>query len=190
MSPIFGPCETPTGKRWILTEFICNPPPPTHPTPKLQFSFGAMLMKMLPDFKRRISEDLKKNTGTRLLACNICHNRTGMSLRVRLLWPRMRGRSSVWSSGQSSWLHNGDVICFLWGTNWIYVCYVEESRPPLWSSGRSSWLQNGDVSCFLWRTNWIYICYVEESRPPLSSSGQSSWLHNGDVLCFLWGTNW
>jgi hypothetical protein len=49
----------------------------------------------------------------------------------------------LWSSGQSSWLQNGDirVLCSLWGTNWIYICYVEESRPPLWSSGQSSWLQ-------------------------------------------------
>jgi hypothetical protein len=47
----------------------------------------------------------------------------------------------LWSSGQSSWLQNGEVLCFLWGTNWIYLCYVEESRPPLQSSGRSSWLQ-------------------------------------------------
>jgi hypothetical protein len=47
----------------------------------------------------------------------------------------------MWSSGQSSWLHNADVLCFLWGTNWIYIWYVEESRPPLWSSGQSSWLQ-------------------------------------------------
>jgi predicted AlkP superfamily pyrophosphatase or phosphodiesterase len=45
-------------------------------------------------------------------------------------------------------------IVFLWGTNWIYICYVEESRPPLWSSGQSSWLHNGDVLCFLWGTNW------------------------------------
>jgi hypothetical protein len=52
----------------------------------------------------------------------------------------MKKRPSLWSSGQSSWLHNGDVL-FLWGTNWIYICYVEENRPPLWSSGRSSWLQ-------------------------------------------------
>jgi hypothetical protein len=102
----------------------------------------------------------------------------------RRKWP------PLWSSGQSSWLHNGDVLCFLLGTNWIYICYVEESRPPLWSSGQSSWLQNGYVLCFLLGTNWIYICYVEESRPPLWSSGQSSWLHNGDVLCFLRGTNW
>jgi hypothetical protein len=64
----------------------------------------------------------------------------------------------------------------LWGTNWIYVCYVEESRPPLWYSGQSSWLQNGDVLCFLWGTNWIYIYYVEEGRLPLWSSDQSSWL--------------
>jgi hypothetical protein len=35
----------------------------------------------------------------------------------------------------------GDVLCVLWGTNWIYICYVEESRPPLYSSGQSSWLQ-------------------------------------------------
>jgi hypothetical protein len=91
----------------------------------------------------------------------------------------------LWSSGQSFWLHNGYVLCFLWGTNCIYICYVEESRPPLWSSGQSSWLLNGDVLCFLWGTNWIYRC-----RPPLWSSGQSSWLQNGDVLSFLWGTNW
>jgi hypothetical protein len=82
----------------------------------------------------------------------------------------------LWSSGQSSWLHKEDVLCFLWGTNWIYICYVEESRLPLWSSGQSSWLHNGDVLCFQWGTNWIYICYVEESRPPLWSSGQCSWL--------------
>jgi hypothetical protein len=96
----------------------------------------------------------------------------------------------LWSSGQSSWLRNGDVLWFQWGTNWIYICYVEESRPPLWSSSQSSWLHNGDVLWFQWGTNWIYLCYVEESRPPLWSSGQSSWLHNGDVLWFQWGKNW
>jgi hypothetical protein len=77
---------------------------------------------------------------------------------------------------KSSWLQNGDLLCFLWGTNWIYICYVDESRPPLWSSGQSSWLRNGDVLCFLWSTNWIYMYYVEESRPHLCSVGQSSWL--------------
>jgi hypothetical protein len=96
----------------------------------------------------------------------------------------------LWSSGQSSWLHNGDVLWFLWSTNWIYICCVQESKPPLWSSGQSSWLHNGDVLWFLWSTNWIYICYVEESRPPLWSSGQSSWLQNENVLWFLWGTDW
>jgi hypothetical protein len=82
------------------------------------------------------------------------------------------------------------MYCFLWGTNWIYICPVEGSRHPLWSSGQSSWLQNGNVLCFLWGTNWIYISSVEESRHPLWSSGQSYWLHNGDILCFLWGMNW
>jgi hypothetical protein len=47
----------------------------------------------------------------------------------------------LWSSGQSSWLQNGDVLFFLLSTNWIYICDVEESRPPLWSSGQSFWLQ-------------------------------------------------
>jgi hypothetical protein len=42
---------------------------------------------------------------------------------------------------KSSWLWNGDALCFLWGMNWIYICYVEESRPPLWCSGLSSLLQ-------------------------------------------------
>jgi hypothetical protein len=96
----------------------------------------------------------------------------------------------LWSSGQSSWLQIGDVLCSLWGRNWIYICYVEERRPLLWSSGQSSWLQIGDVLCFLWGRNWIYICYVEERGPPLWSIGQSSWLQIGNVLCFLWGTNW
>jgi hypothetical protein len=36
-------------------------------------------------------------------------------------------RPPLWSSGQSSWLQNGDVLFFLWGTNWIYICYAEES---------------------------------------------------------------
>jgi hypothetical protein len=47
-------------------------------------------------------------------------------------------RPTLFSSGQSSWLRNGDVFCFLWDTNWIYVCYVEEGIPPLWSSGQRS----------------------------------------------------
>jgi hypothetical protein len=50
----------------------------------------------------------------------------------------------------------------MWGTNWIYIFYVEESRPPLWSSGHSSWLNNGDVLCFLWGSKWIYICYIQK----------------------------
>jgi hypothetical protein len=44
-------------------------------------------------------------------------------------------------SRKSSWLQNGCVLCFLWGRNWIYTCYVEERRPPLCSSGQTSWLQ-------------------------------------------------
>jgi hypothetical protein len=53
---------------------------------------------------------------------------------VQFCWP------PLWLSGQSSWLQNGDVLCSLWGTNWIDICCAEESRPPLWSSGQSSCL--------------------------------------------------
>jgi hypothetical protein len=81
-------------------------------------------------------------------------------------------------------------MCFLWGTNSIYLYYVEESRSPLWFSRQSYWLQNGDILCFLCGTNSIYLRYVDESRPPLWSSCQSSWLQNGDILCFPWSTNW
>jgi hypothetical protein len=100
-----------------------------------------------------------------------------MCVRWELRERRFTGRPPLSSSGQSSWLLNGDVLCFLWGTNSVYICYVVESRPPLWSSGQSSWLHNGDILCIMWGTNWIYICYVEESRPPLWYSGQNSWLH-------------
>jgi hypothetical protein len=31
----------------------------------------------------------------------------------------------------------------------MYVCYVEENRPPLWSSGEGFCLHNGDELCFL-----------------------------------------
>jgi hypothetical protein len=52
-------------------------------------------------------------------------------------------------------------LCFLWGTNWIYICYVEESRPPLWSSGQSSWLQNQRPYQIFWEV-------VGLERTPLS----------------------
>jgi hypothetical protein len=74
---------------------------------------------------------------------------------------------SLWSSGESSWLRNGDVLCFLWGTNWIYICYVEESRPPLWPSGQSSWLQI-QSSGFDFRRYEIFWELVGLERGPLS----------------------
>jgi hypothetical protein len=58
-------------------------------------------------------------------------------------------RLPLWSDGQVRVLGCiTEIYCFLWGTNWIYVCCVEASRPtlwcsgpPLWSIGQSSWLQ-------------------------------------------------
>jgi hypothetical protein len=40
-------------------------------------------------------------------------------------------RPPLWSSGQSSWLQNADVLCFLWGTNWIYMLSRKKERLPL-----------------------------------------------------------
>jgi hypothetical protein len=66
-----------------------------------------------------------------------------------------------------SWLQNGDVLCFLWGTNWIDIYYVEESRPPLWSSGQSSWLQM-QRSGFVSRRYQIFWEAVGLERGPFS----------------------
>jgi hypothetical protein len=30
-----------------------------------------------------------------------------------------------WYSAQNSWLQDGDALCFLWGTNSIYICYAQ-----------------------------------------------------------------
>jgi hypothetical protein len=76
-------------------------------------------------------------------------------------WP------TLWSRGQSSWLLNGDVLCFLWRTNWIYIFYVEESTPPLWSSGQSSWLQIQRSGFDSWRYQILWQV-VGLERGPLS----------------------
>jgi hypothetical protein len=58
-------------------------------------------------------------------------------------------------------------MCFLWGTNWIYICYVEESIPPLLSSDQSSWLQI-QKSWFDSRSYQIFWIVVGLERGPLS----------------------
>jgi hypothetical protein len=83
-------------------------------------------------------------------------------------------RPPLWFSGQSSRLQNGDVLCLLWGTNWIYICYVEDRPCGLVVRVPGYRTQIYCVCCEV-RTEF-FICYVEESRPPLWSRGQSSWL--------------
>jgi hypothetical protein len=60
-----------------------------------------------------------------------------------------------------------EMYCILWGVNWIYICYVEESRPPPWSSGHSSWLQ---IQRFWFDTQRYQIFWeaVGLERGPLS----------------------
>jgi hypothetical protein len=89
------------------------------------------------------------------------HRMSQLITKRSLSWP------PLWSSGQSSWLQNGDVLCFLWGTNWIYICYVEESRSPLWSSGQSCWPQI-HRSVFDSRRYQIFWEVVSLERGPLS----------------------
>jgi hypothetical protein len=60
--------------------------------------------------------------------------------------------------------------CLLWFTNWIYICYVEESRPPLWSSGQSSCQQNrGPDSIPGAQIFWKVVC-LERGPPSLVST--------------------
>jgi hypothetical protein len=73
---------------------------------------------------------------------------------LSFLWVGVGVRLAAGGQSTSSSWYQACLWCswpddFLWGTNWIYICHVEESRPPLWSRGQSSWLQNGDVFCFL-----------------------------------------
>jgi hypothetical protein len=77
------------------------------------------------------------------------------------------GLMPLWSGGQSSWLQNGDVLCFPWGTNWIYICCKEESRPPLSSSGQSTWLQIQRSGFDSWRYQ-IFWEVVDPEQGPLS----------------------
>jgi hypothetical protein len=53
-------------------------------------------------------------------------------------------RPPLWSSGQSSWLQNGDVLCFL-------------VRVP----GYSCWLQNGDVFPVRYELNLYMLCRIK-----------------------------
>jgi hypothetical protein len=66
-------------------------------------------------------------------------------------------RPSMWSSGQSSWLQNGDALCFLWGRNCIYICYVEGKRLcglVVWVNGYRT--EKYCDSCEV-RTEFIYV---------------------------------
>jgi hypothetical protein len=76
-------------------------------------------------------------------------------------------------------------MCFLWGTNWIYICYVEDSRPSLWSSGQSSWLeiQRSGIDSRRNQIFWEVVCL---KRGPLSLVGTTEELlgrnNNGSGL--------
>jgi hypothetical protein len=96
---------------------------------------------------------------------------------------------------KSSWLQNGGVLCLLWGTIWIYICYVEESRPPLWSSGQSSLLQIQRSGFNSWVWNWVHSAlwvqlrsYLEEKivTPGLEIGITAVGIHHADYATTLY----
>jgi hypothetical protein len=78
---------------------------------------------------QRISHHMLHNAPLWLLLLYvICVH--GVRTCTKPLWKPSLGRSRIkWEYNgkidehRLSWLHNGDVWCFLWGTNWIYICY-------------------------------------------------------------------
>jgi hypothetical protein len=69
---------------------------------------------------------------------------------------------------------SGDVMWFLWSTNWISLLFC--SGDVMWFLWRTNWISlsfcSHDVMWFLWGTNWISLSFC-----------------SGDVMWFLWGTN-
>jgi hypothetical protein len=106
----------------------------------------------------RLTKDLFRDLVVRVpgyrseMCCVSCEVRTEFICYVG------ESRPPLWPSGQSSWLQNKDVLCFLWGMNWIYV---------MWSSGQSSWLliQRSGFDSRRYQIFWE-IVYLE--RAPLS----------------------
>jgi hypothetical protein len=94
-------------------------------------------------------------------------------------------RPPLWSSGYT-------VLCFLWGTNWIYICYVEETRPPLWSRGQSSYLQiqrtrfdsrRYQISCELVGLERDPLSLMSTSEELLGRKSSGSGLENQENGC-------
>jgi hypothetical protein len=72
-----------------------------------------------------------------------------------------------------SW--RGDVMLFLWGTNWISFPFC--SGDVIWFLWGTNWISfsfcSGDIMWSLWGTNWISLSFC-----------------SGDTMWSLWGTNW
>jgi hypothetical protein len=95
----------------------------------------------------------------------------------------------LWYSGQSPWLENGDVFCFLWGTNWIYLCYIEESRPPcknfIFVLHTHCWRVKYWKSTFSWGRKFVY--YDSKKNHGCLHAGELSQQRASALsLCHLW----
>jgi hypothetical protein len=98
-----------------ISSFLCIQPS-DFATQRYSCYVNTQLQCTVPAYKARVSTALPLKVRMPSYQFNTCFQNG---------WP------PLWSSGQSSWLQSGDVLCFLSGMNWIYICYVEESRLPL-----------------------------------------------------------
>jgi hypothetical protein len=92
-------------------------------------------------------------------------------------------------------LCSGDIMCFLWGTNWICVfCVVLTIKSYCFSKEHyPAGLCSGDIMCFLWGMNWICVFRMvltinRDWFPALTALTHWS-LSWGSVHCWLWGRN-
>jgi hypothetical protein len=106
---------------------------------------NAKFRKLFPSSDEKIRFDSRDHILLPQLSRYIFHLRTKkVQNSDRILYGMLDEGLLLWSSGQTSWLQNGDVLCF-YEVRTEFVCYVEESILPLWSSGKSFWLQNGCI---------------------------------------------
>jgi hypothetical protein len=113
----------------------------------------------------------------------------------------------VWSDGHSSWLQNGDILCFLWGTNRIYICYGRKKVdrlcglvvrvPGYLKKNSGSGLETrlyGRRDPSSWPRGTLYPQNVELTSPTIGGRSVDivrSWTEATGYVClfvFLWNT--
>jgi hypothetical protein len=104
----------------------------------------------------------------------------------------------MWFLWGTNWISfsfcSGDVTWFLWGTNWISFSFCSDD--VTWFLWGTNWLSfsfcSGDVMWFLWGTNWVSFSFCSDDVTWFLWG--TNWISfsfcSGDVMWFLWGVNW